>query len=378
MEARASHVMLQVWDEHRNLSRKVTSAASPARGVLVLTTQMFGGRQGKIQVVDTESPRADHLQRKSQKLQFRERFRNLLSREFSGWRIAELSTEPNLEHSFSPLFPRAMLVRGSSAIAAMGAGPDAENVSAMLSFALIWLDYLRKRNRKLTVERLVLFVPAETENQIASRLLFLHPDRLRCEVYSYSEEDFVAPIDLQDHGNIDSYLPVCRDATPSQTMEEKEWERWLEAEVRHNLQAIDAALHPAPVYGQVPSVSGKERGISDLLAVDTAGRLAVLELKVSSDIQLPLQGLDYWMRVAKHVKDGTWTAKGYFPGISLSQQLPKLILVAPALAFHPTTETILSFFSSSIEVERIGLAENWQDSLRVMFRLRGAELPYQE
>jgi hypothetical protein len=36
----------------------------------------------------------------------------------------------------------------------------------------------------------------------------------------------------------------------------------------------------------------------DVLAVTREGRLAVLELKAEKDIHLPLQGLDYWSRVA--------------------------------------------------------------------------------
>jgi len=51
------------------------------------------------------------------------------------------------------------------------------------------------------------------------------------------------------------------------------------------------------------------------------------------------------------------------------------LLVAPALAFHPTTETLLGFYSSDIEVERIGLSVEWQRSLRVVLRLAGASRP---
>jgi hypothetical protein len=51
------------------------------------------------------------------------------------------------------------------------------------------------------------------------------------------------------------------------------------------------------------------------------------------------------------------------------------LLVAPALEFHPTSETILGCFSPAIEVERIGLGANWRSGLNVMFRLRGSERP---
>jgi len=52
-----------------------------------------------------------------------------------------------------------------------------------------------------------------------------------------------------------------------------------------------------------------------------------------------------------------------------------LLLVAPSLEFHPTTETLLSFFSPAIAVERVGVGVEWRKSLQVMFRLTGAERP---
>ena len=59
----------------------------------------------------------------------------------------------------------------------------------------------------------------------------------------------------------------------------------------------------------------------------------------------------------------------------LRPEPPRLLLVSPSLEFHPTTETILSYFSPAIEVERIGLAVEWRKGLQVMFRLTGAERP---
>jgi hypothetical protein len=100
-----------------------------------------------------------------------------------------------------------------------------------------------------------------------------------------------------------------------------------------------------------------------------------VELKASADLHLPLQALDYWIRVKWHLDRGEFPAHGYFPGLPLCPDPPRLLLVSPSLEFHPTTETILSFFSPAIEVERIGLAADWRKGLQVMFRLHGAERP---
>ena len=90
-------------------------------------------------------------------------------------------------------------------------------------------------------------------------------------------------------------------------------ERWFESAVRANLPKIDPALSPAPVHGQVLSFAAGDRGLIDLLAASPGGRLAVLELKTSEDIHLPLQALDYWMRVAWHAQRDELSH--LFPGI---------------------------------------------------------------
>jgi hypothetical protein len=150
-------------------------------------------------------------------------------------------------------------------------------------------------------------------------------------------------------------------------------ESWLESQVRRHLPVVDSILRPAPVYCQVPAIAGAERGILDLLACDHLGRLHVLELKASQDIHFPLQGLDYWMRVQWHLERGEFAERGYFQGVPLSLQTPRLLLVCPAFAFHPTTETILRYFSPQVPVERIGLNADWRRELRVMFRAPGAK-----
>ncbi|MBV9507515.1 MAG: hypothetical protein JO323_21180 [Acidobacteriia bacterium] len=152
-------------------------------------------------------------------------------------------------------------------------------------------------------------------------------------------------------------------------------EAWLESQVRAQIETIHAALLPEPIYGQVPAFAGGERGVLDLLAVDRSGRLTVIELKATADLHLPLQALDYWIRVKWHLDRREFTAHGYFPGIELRPDPPRLLLVSPSLEFHPTTESILGFYSRLIEVERVGLGVEWRKGLEVMFRLSGAERP---
>jgi len=76
-----------------------------------------------------------------------------------------------------------------------------------------------------------------------------------------------------------------------------------------------------------------------------------------------------------HLDRGEFTSSGYFPGMELRPEPPRLLLVSPSLEFHTTSETILGYFSGAVAVERIGLAVEWRKGLQVMFRLTGAEPP---
>src|SRR6202021_3022194 len=83
----------------------------------------------------------------------------------------------------------------------------------------------------------------------------------------------------------------------------------------------------------------------DLLGGTGDGRLAVIELKADEDLHLALQGLDYWIRVRWHHLQnadnvtglGEFQRHGYFGGLRLSQEAPKLYLVAPALRIYTGT-----------------------------------------
>jgi hypothetical protein len=87
---------------------------------------------------------------------------------------------------------------------------------------------------------------------------------------------------------------------------------------------------------------------------------------------LPLQALDYWMRVKWHLDRQEFSARGYFPGIALRNIPPRLLLVAPSLEYHPSNETILKYFSDDVPVERVGVGLEWRQEVRVMFRVLSA------
>lgn len=147
-------------------------------------------------------------------------------------------------------------------------------------------------------------------------------------------------------------------------------ERWLESLVVREVAALDERLDSARLYSQVPAFSASDRAMIDVLTATRDGRLAVVELKADEDIHLPLQGLDYWARVAWHHARGEFQRFGYFPGRELRTDKPLLFLVAPALHVHPATDTLLHYISPEIDWALLGIDERWREGVRVVFRKR--------
>ncbi len=148
-------------------------------------------------------------------------------------------------------------------------------------------------------------------------------------------------------------------------------ERWLESVLRADLGELEPGLRAEPVYTQVPALASADRGMLDLLAVTREGRLAVLELKASEDLHMPLQGLDYWMRVRALHAAGEISRAGYFPGIELSPEPPLLYFVVTALRVHSTVDTLLKHLAPEVEWRLLALDEKWRRKRAIIFRKSG-------
>jgi hypothetical protein len=145
-------------------------------------------------------------------------------------------------------------------------------------------------------------------------------------------------------------------------------ERWLETLVVEDPSRIDAQLDARYLYSEVPALAAGDRGVLDILGVTLHGRLVVIELKASEDIHMPMQAVDYWLRVRRHQRTGDFQCSGYFTGMELSPEPPLVWLVAPGLRFHPAMETLLRYLLPEIRVTRIGINENWRAGIKVVFR----------
>ena len=161
-------------------------------------------------------------------------------------------------------------------------------------------------------------------------------------------------------------------------------ERWLESRLRGGIADLLPGLRGDLLYSQVPALSAGDRGLLDLLTLDRNGRLTVIELKADEDLHLPMQALDYWIRVRALNADrqsgagngrplSAFERQGYFAGAEVSPLEPRLLLAAPALRIHPANEPVLRYFSPQVEWELIALSEHWRRELKVVFRKRSGD-----
>jgi hypothetical protein len=370
LEVRSGRLWIDVWHENRSFCRRLLTVEKRSTGMLDCTVQRFGGVPGKLSFLDLNRPQTAHKKLVGTRQTFAEQFRRMLFRQFPGWEIETLSAAMDLRRSFSPVFPRARLRKGNQQIAAV-ACPDILNETTLITFALIWFDYVRSRGKD-TATRLCLFLPEQAGCLTACRLRWLDANSLNPTMFRYNPHGSAGEVDPQDLGNLDTKVGAPL-AEPSAVEGVEGSEKRLEWKVRSALNVIDPSLMERPVHNQVLTFAGSDRDIIDLLGVSLSGRLTVVELKTAEDIHLPIQALDYWMRVLWHAERDELAP--LFPGIPLTRTAPRLLLVAPAMAFHSANATVLRYFSPQIDVERVGINSDWQRGLKVVLRLKGASVP---
>lgn len=454
--------VLHLWSEERNIVRRVLDAERK-NGSLTLSVQRFGKSQPCLLEFCAGGDRRSASAKKTARAQYSRLLQRVLLAQTPGLRIESLSTGMDLERSFSPIYTRALVRRGNSALAVLGvnASEMQASIDAALGFALLWLDACRRNSAAwLLVEGLRLFVPPGTSPVLRQRMAHLNRDLAKWELYELDERtELLTPFDTSDAGNIatrlvhapdrhsalqrfaasiaqvlaivpeaepvvvsstelafrlhglqfagarigaarDSfssheqlyfgvrsaefpvdetnqeafrdYLRHIRDRRTSRDrsdpIQRAVPERWIESMIVRDVTVLDSRLDGTHVYSQVPAFAACDRAMIDVLTTTHDGRLAVLELKADEDIQLPLQGLDYWSRVRWHHQRGEFQKFGYFTGRTLASADPVLFLVAPALRIHPTTDQVLQYLSPEIDWTLLAIDERWRDGIRVVFR----------
>jgi hypothetical protein len=373
LEVRSGKLCIELWSQNRAISRRILDIERKSTGILDCQIQRFGNKPSRLSFMDLDRPQTEHRKLSGSRQNFAEQFRRMLTRQYPGWEVRTLTTAPDLRRSFSSIYPRAHLIKNRHRIAALAcAEPEQEN--DFFAFALIWMHHIRTTFDAEFTTKLALFLPKGCGNLTVNRLRWMNRDRLSYTIYLFNEHGSAGQADPADLGNLRTSIASELPEPPKLAdVVDGPAERWLEHVVRSRIQTIDPFMKPQPVHGQVLTMAGGDRDMIDLLAVRTDGRLCVLELKASEDLQLPIQALDYWMRIAWHARRNE--LNHLFPGVALQYLAPKLILLAPATQFHSTNAAMLRYFSSLIEVERIGVNSDWREDMRVILRLEGADMP---
>ena len=206
LETRGSTLTFSCWTDTVNLVRRIQRVKAKRKGRLELEYARFGGRVGVLALVDLNHPSNRDAPRRGARLKYREIFRNALRRQFVDWKLVELTAEQDLEHSLSPSFPRALMRKGNSAWAAIGAGEESLDPDAVLSFGLIWLDYLRRREKNLGVEGLAIFMVSGAEATTCHRVRHLDPMAACYRVFVHHADGYsktlptraITPTSVQD------------------------------------------------------------------------------------------------------------------------------------------------------------------------------------
>ena len=96
-------------------------------------------------------------------------------------------------------------------------------------------------------------------------------------------------------------------------------ERWLETIVSEDPTELDAQLDVRYFYSQVPALAAGDRGVLDLLGITRRGRLLVIELKASEDIQMPIPASGLMAARPPPSARRRFSGVRYFPGIEIDR-----------------------------------------------------------
>lgn len=204
-------LLLHLWTEDGNLVRRVLGLVEISGDYVALEVARFGqAKPGRLEFVRRTHAR-DGARMTREK--FRRHFRPLLEQQFPDEKVELLTTARDLQHSFSGSYVRGLMRQGKRAWAVMGvASTEAAAIQdSILSFGLLWLDWMRSHSAGLSLAGLRLFVPRGGATTTAHRMRAL-ASSVRVELFEVDEAQWrVSAVDVEDAGNIDTWLTPRRE-----------------------------------------------------------------------------------------------------------------------------------------------------------------------
>jgi len=208
--------VLHLWSAERNSVRRVVDAEVRNGNLRLLVQKLGQARPSKLEVCrgrDHRTPTAHRTARAA----YQAHLRRALERHFPDFAVAKLSNAVDLEKSFGPIYPRAILRQGRSAFAVLGVNQyeTQASIDAALTFGILWLDACRHQlDQHMVVKGLKLFLPPGTSALTRERLVHLYSGAAKWQLSEYDERhDSIADIDFSDRGNIATHLVRCPNET---------------------------------------------------------------------------------------------------------------------------------------------------------------------
>lgn len=200
--------VLHVWSEERNIVRRVLDFETRPR-MLRLSALRFGQSKPEVLEISADAGHHSPTAQRASRVQYQKLLVRLLERECPGAKIESVSAKADLEHSFSPVYTRAVVRTGQSAFAVLGVNGEESQASidAALTFGILWLDYQRQRADRYHIEGLKLFLPHGRAEIVSQRMAHLDQNAVKWQLYQVGERaETCEELDFHDHGNLATRL----------------------------------------------------------------------------------------------------------------------------------------------------------------------------
>jgi len=197
--------VLHIWSEERNTVRRVLEAeVEDCR--LRLQVLRFGQSRPNLLEICADPDHRTGTAKRAARARYQSLLERVLRREYPGFKLEQVSSSPDLEHSFSPVYTRGLLRAGQSAFAVLGVNGEEiqPSVDAALTFGILWMDYQRKHLAgRALVQGLKLFVPPRCSGIVRQRAANLNADAAKWQLFELDDRsETCEPIDIADSGNI--------------------------------------------------------------------------------------------------------------------------------------------------------------------------------
>lgn len=218
--------LLQLWDEERNIVRRISAASTRGAGssaALRLTVHRFGQtRPGSLDILADRDRRTPST-REAVRLRYLRTLERAALRantsgdsEWEDWKLDGLRAAMDLEKSFGPAYARGSLVNGQQAWALIGVNAEETpaTIDGVLTVGVLWLAHCRESAGGRRLYRgLRIVVPRGMAALTASRLAWMNPDAAQWELWELDERsEELTQRDAADHGNLATRLLHSPDA----------------------------------------------------------------------------------------------------------------------------------------------------------------------